>query len=282
MALCALTAGVGAVAATWKPRDVQILGGRWVNRATGSTEVMNGTNIIMKGPPWIPAVSGSTRCNSSTACSTFNELDALYLKSQGWSAVRLGVIWAGGQPTPEPVLDPDFVERLQDFLSVAERHGIRVMLDVHQDAVGTANCGEGVPMWYSQQHFSSLIGKPIVGPKSKLTGNCSTVDFETWGLHAGDPLYNLLNPCCLAWNAPGSWGDNIDVYATRSPKRTLALAPCLTCACNVCLWLAAGLTFRRLRWSSWCGVMRDERLTQPTCGCSLKRSRRSRPRSASS
>ena len=84
-------------------------------------------------------------------------------------------------------------------------------------------------MWYSQKHFPYLIGKPLVGPKSSLTGNCSGFDAEAWALHAGDPLYNMRNPCCvsgtfppflprpqtrhlracagqLAWNKPGPWG----------------------------------------------------------------------------
>ena len=129
------------------PRDVQIIGGKFVNRKTGAEEVMNGTNVIMKGPPWIPSTKGNQLCNSSEACSTFTDADAEYLKSQGKTAIRLGVIWAGGQPKDELSLDPDFVSRLQDFLELAGRHSLRVMLDIHQDAVGTAMCGEGVPMW---------------------------------------------------------------------------------------------------------------------------------------
>ena len=85
-----------------------------------------------------------------------------------------------------------------------ERHGIRVILDIHQDAVGTAMCGEGIPMWYSQKHFPYLIGKPLVGPKSSLTGNCSGFDAEAWALHAGDPLYNMRNPCCVSGTLPPS------------------------------------------------------------------------------
>lgn len=133
-----------------------------------------------------------------------------YIKSQGWTAIRLGVIWAGAQPTAAAELDAEWLRRLQAILALCDRHSIRVMLDVHQDAVGTANCGEGVPMWYSKLHFPRLIGKPILGPSSKPTGDCSTADKKSWALHAGDPLYNVLNPCCLRWNTPGPWGNNID------------------------------------------------------------------------
>ena len=142
------------------------------------------------------------------------------LKSKAWTPtgqtgratiIRLGVIWAGGQPTPAAALDADFVARLRAFLSLCEEHDIRVILDVHQDAVGTAQCGEGIPMWYSKQHFAHRIGKPILGPKSSMKGNCSEVDTKSWAIAAGDPNYNLLNPCCLRWNAPGGWGANIEV-----------------------------------------------------------------------
>ena len=34
---------------SWTPRDVQIADGKFVDRATGQLEVMNGTNVIMKG-----------------------------------------------------------------------------------------------------------------------------------------------------------------------------------------------------------------------------------------
>ena len=134
------------------------------------------------------------------------------LKSKAWTPtgqdgratiIRLGVIWAGGQPTPAAALDADFVARLHAFLSLCEEHDIRVILDVHQDAVGTAQCGEGIPMWYTKQHFAHRIGKPILGPKSSMKGNCSEVDTKSWAIAAGDPNYNLLNPCCLRWNAPG-------------------------------------------------------------------------------
>ena len=174
----------------------------------------------------IPAVSGDTACaleggsTRGAPCSTFNAHDVAVLKSKAWTPtgqngratiIRLGVIWAGGQPTPAAALDADFVARLHAFLALCEEHDIRVILDVHQDAVGTAQCGEGIPMWYSKQHFPHRIGKPILGPKSSMKGNCSELDTKSWAIAAGDPNYNLLNPCCLRWNAPGGWGSNIEV-----------------------------------------------------------------------
>ena len=166
---------------------------------------MNGTNVVMKGPPWIPSIHATVPCSATAPCSTFSDQDALLLRRKGFTLIRLGVIWAGAQPTPQTDrLDPAWVARLHDILALCERHGIRAILDIHQDAVGTAMCGEGIPMWYSQKHFPYLIGKPLVGPKSSLTGNCSGFDAEAWALHAGDPLYNMRNPCCVSGTLPPS------------------------------------------------------------------------------
>ena len=192
------------------PRAVTVIGGRFVNRS-GGVEQLRGSNVVVKGPPWLPAVNGSRRCDPTKTCSTFNEDDAAYFRSQGWNFVRLGVAWAGGQPTESDVLDARFVARLHALLELCERYGIRVLLDVHEDAMGSALCGEGVPMWWFEQHLPALIGAPVVGFAEALppVGRCSVSDVATWREHAGDPEYNLKNPCCLALNRPtlrGGWG----------------------------------------------------------------------------
>ena len=35
------------------------------------------------------------------------------------------------------------------------------MLDNHGDMTGTANCGNGAPMWFQQKVAGDLIGKPL-------------------------------------------------------------------------------------------------------------------------
>jgi len=198
--------------AAFAPRDATVVDGHFVNRS-GVREQLRGSNVVVKGPPWLPAVSGNTRCGLSgtLSCKTFNEQDAKYFKSQGFNFIRLGVIWAGGQPNPAAELAPDFVSRLHALLELCQNHGIRVILDVHQDAMGTAMCGEGVPMWYSQKHLPHLIGMPVVGLTEKFLGTCSDSDVTSWRQHAGDPNYNVLNECCIKLNDPGAgWGMKLD------------------------------------------------------------------------
>lgn len=221
---------VGAAAAA--PRAIYISGSEFVERSTGQQIVMGGPNVVVKGPPYMPSVTGNTICNDMVndecqaagtcrSCSTFNEADVAHIKSRGWNFIRLGVVWAGAQPRDEDALDPDFLRRLHAVLNLTDRTGIHVMLDNHGDMVGSLGCGNGVPAWYQKKApgVAELLGKPLSTdlPYSlvpsldvKKTGgydHCGS-DASKWAAHAGDPNYNLLNPCCQAMNSgnPGGLG----------------------------------------------------------------------------
>ncbi len=229
--------GLAACHAAPATRNVRISGRQFVLSATNETLVMAGPNVVVKGPPYMPAVTGNTVCNDTVndectasgtckTCYTFNQADVDHLKAMGWNAIRLGVVWAGAQPRDEDSLDADFVKRLQAVLALCDANGIHVVLDNHGDMVGSAGCGNGVPMWFSQKAAGELIGKPLETglPYSlvpsleikKLSGydRCGS-NASKWAEHAGDPNYNLLNECCQAMNSPnpGALG-----YTTISQK----------------------------------------------------------------
>ena len=100
-ALCAVGTGTA-------PRNLVTRNRSFVDPATGAVVQLGGTNVVMKGPPWLPAVEGDDVCSdrwfTNYTCYTFNEADARHITTtMGWNFVRLGVVWAGAQPTPEPV-----------------------------------------------------------------------------------------------------------------------------------------------------------------------------------
>lgn len=149
-------------AAASAPRAVRVDGQRFVLAQTNASVVLAGPNVVVKGPPYLPSVSGSSVCDdvvndqcqaagNCSSCTTFNEADVAHIKARGWNSIRLGVVWAGAQPRDENQLDPDFLRRLHALLDLTDREGIAVVLDNHGDAVGSANCGNGVPMWFSQK-----------------------------------------------------------------------------------------------------------------------------------
>lgn len=198
---------LGILSLVSSARDVLVQDGAFVSSATGQEVLLVGANVVMKGPPWIPSVSGHGACETSnssgsnSSCQTFNDHDALHLRSQNYNFVRLGVPWAGGQPDNGDVLDPVFVSRLHAFLDLAHNHSIAVVLDVHQDAVGSAVCGEGVPMWFSKLATPHHIGKPLWPLTEKQKdGSCGLNDTKTWAQFAGDADYNIKVFYCVKSN----------------------------------------------------------------------------------
>ena len=194
----------------------------------------------------MPSVSGDTYCpedgdqgstcgatGSCKACTPFNQADIQHIKRQGWNSIRLGersnltylpspgpirtircvagVVWAGAQPRDENALGPDFVERLHAVLNLTDKHGMHVVLDNHGDMVGSAGCGNGVPMWFQKKAAPEPIGNPLVTGfpydlpfvkalkqiQIKHTGgydHCGD-NATKWAAFVGDPNYNLLNEC---------------------------------------------------------------------------------------
>ena len=222
-----------------KPRNIKIDGQQFIDAHTNEPIVLGGPNVVVKGPPYLPSVSGNTICNdivdsycsghgNCTTCSTFNQADVDHIKSRGWNFIRLGVVWAGAQTKDGDSLDPNFVERLHAVLNLTDKNGLHVMLDNHGDMTGTLGCGNGVPAWFQLKApgVKEIVGKPLEAglPYSlisslnvkKLSGYSHCGDNETmWSKYAGDPNYNMLNECCVAINSgnPGATG-----YTTLSQK----------------------------------------------------------------
>jgi len=215
------------------PRNVRVRGADFILTSTGQPIVMAGPNVVVKGPPYLPRVAGTTHCHdmvnatcaatgTCTSCETFNAADVALIHSQGRNMIRLGVVWAGAQTVDEDRLDPVFEASLHELLNLTDRAGLHVMLDNHGDMTASAGCGNGLPMWFSQKAAPELIGKPLktgfpfnlVGLDIKTLvcpGPCCGDDAATeakWAKFAGDPNYNLLNECCLDINGgnPGPTG----------------------------------------------------------------------------
>ena len=87
-------------------RFVHIQDKKFILRSNNQPILLSGPNVVVKGPPYLPEVSGDTYCidntdgdcsqtGTCTSCTTFNQADIDHIKSMGWNTIRLGVIWAG-------------------------------------------------------------------------------------------------------------------------------------------------------------------------------------------
>jgi len=108
--------------------------GRWITDVRGRVVILHGTNMVYKLAPYYPAAIG------------FGPSDAKFLRSIGFNAVRVGVIWKGLEPKPG-VFDAKYVAQVRATVKMLARYGIVSLLDFHQDMLNELFQGEGFPDW---------------------------------------------------------------------------------------------------------------------------------------
>ncbi len=122
--------------------------GRWITDAKGRVVVLHGVNMVFKRPPYYPAATG------------FGKDDAAFLQRNGFNVVRLGVIYAGVEPSPG-VYDDAYLNQIASTESVLAKHGVFSQLDFHQDMYNERFQGEGWPDWAVQD--DGLPNQPQLG-----------------------------------------------------------------------------------------------------------------------
>jgi endoglycosylceramidase len=132
VALAALL--VLAPAATAAPTLPLGHAGRWLTDAQGRVVNLHGINMVYKRPPYAPDAVG------------FGDDDAAFLASEGFNAVRLGVIYKAVEPE-RGVYDDAYLDRIRSTVDVLAAHGVVALLDFHQDMYNERFQGEGWPDW---------------------------------------------------------------------------------------------------------------------------------------
>lgn len=112
--------------------------GRWITDEAGRVVITVGVNQVAKLAPYTPASAG------------FGEEDAKFLAEQGFTSVRLGVIWKAVEPQPGQY-DDAYLDQIKTTVETLHRHGIATLLDFHQDMFNEAFQGEGAPDWAVQK-----------------------------------------------------------------------------------------------------------------------------------
>jgi endoglycosylceramidase len=136
LTLAGLVLLLGPAAATAAPLRVR---GTHLVDAQGRTVVLHGVNVVFKPPPYLPAAGGPAR-------TRFDARDVRRLRAWGFNAIRLGVTWKALMPAPG-VVDRSYLSRLLAVSRRAERGGLYVLLDMHQDLWSDRFQGNGAPGW---------------------------------------------------------------------------------------------------------------------------------------
>ena len=113
---------------------------RHITDQTGAARVFHGANVAFKPYPYLPSSDPSDPANS------FTSNDAKFLKSIGHNVIRLTIYWEGVEPV-RGQYNEAYVNRIKEIMDVCEEYGIKVLVDLHQDAVSRKYCGEGMPDW---------------------------------------------------------------------------------------------------------------------------------------
>lgn len=122
----------GTAEAADVPRPSQT--GRWLLDPDGRVLVLHGVNMVNKLGSHEPADTG------------FSADDAAFLAEQGFTTVRLGLIWKAVEPAPGEY-DDAYLESIRETTEVLAAEGIYTLLDFHQDLYNEKYEGEGAPDW---------------------------------------------------------------------------------------------------------------------------------------
>jgi len=112
----------------------------FVEVGTGRERVFHGTNVVVKGPPWLP------RRDVFDPMTSLVDQDFEYMQAAGLNLIRFGVAWAAGEPE-RGQYNSEYFDELRAIVEDAARYGIYVLFDMHQDVLSEKFCGQGLPSW---------------------------------------------------------------------------------------------------------------------------------------
>lgn len=146
---------------------------------------MHGANLVYKLAPFYPAAG------------PFGPSDAAFLRSVGFNAVRVGVLWEAVEPRPG-AYDDAYLSHIADTVRLLHRYGIVSILDFHQDQFNEQFLGEGFPAWAVQA--DGLPNPPVPFPAGYETNPAVQRAFENfWADKPGPGGVGLQERYAAAW-----------------------------------------------------------------------------------
>lgn len=113
------------------PTSITVRDDRFVDRE-GRQVILHGVNMVDKD-------------KSRNYLGVWDEDDFRQLKRWGCNVVRLGILWDGIEPEPGKY-DEVYLAGIEKLVNDAQKHGIGVLLDMHQDLYGV-DYADGAPRW---------------------------------------------------------------------------------------------------------------------------------------
>lgn len=126
-----------------------------VYKIDGKEVVFMGGNYVVKAQPYYPPLE-VVRANAQAMFAGAQAMAYTPPPAQDGAArpvvpcVRLSAFMEAALPTGGTTVDPEFATQLEGVVKTFQEEGVYVFLDMHQDAFGTTNGGEGYPFWVAE------------------------------------------------------------------------------------------------------------------------------------
>lgn len=157
VAVLALVAGVFAVAATIRPAPAQAASAAppagFLRVQDGRITDGAGNDVLLRGANVNQLVDFYQPRADVPATRPLTEQDFADMASYGFDVMRLNLSWSALEPT-RGALDPTYLAKVKEAVGWAKAHGIRTVLDMHQDGWSNAPTAPGTvcrpgtdPMW---------------------------------------------------------------------------------------------------------------------------------------
>jgi endoglycosylceramidase len=151
-------------AAALDGRALRVEGGRLVDRRAREV-TLRGVNARVNGIFDVTFDDGRLPLE---AIPTFDEGDAARMEALGFDVLRLPISWSALEPT-RGRYDAGYLDRIAAVVRACRRHGIVVLVDVHQDAFSKEIGEDGAPRWVLDLLLGAGHYPYLGGPLDDLT-----------------------------------------------------------------------------------------------------------------
>lgn len=145
--------------------------------AEGRVIFLHGVNARVEGVFDVTFDDGRTALEPIPA---FTDEDAARMRAIGLNALRLPINWSALEPTKDGGFDEAYLDRVQAVVDLCAAHGIRVLVDFHQDAYSKEIGEDGAPLWAIVPPPEMLLEGPLTDLADRRVSDQVLAAFATF------------------------------------------------------------------------------------------------------
>lgn len=111
---------------------------------------------------------------------SYSAEDAQAMRDWGFDSLRLPINWSGIEPTKDGGFDSNYLDRVEQVLDLSHAAGLRVLLDLHQDAYSKEIGEDGAPLWAIVPPPTKLLEGPLTDLEDRRLSKQVLDAFDTF------------------------------------------------------------------------------------------------------